>query len=92
MLTDGSVSQGTLGSDGRIYVGSLPPGTCDIRFFEMIDLGVPAKEVKRAWDWKSSAGDTPENSRDLHFKDNEGQTLILAPDADDPGAGQDNPE
>ena len=63
VLTDGSMREGRLGSDGRIYVPSIPAGVCEVMFFEMTEVGVPDSEVKRSWNWKGSAEETPSFSK-----------------------------
>lgn len=75
VLSDGSVQSGELGSDGRIFVGSIPPGSCDIQFLEMLAFGVPQAEINRSWDWTSSQGDAAEHARGLDFDDSGAKTL-----------------
>ena len=59
VLPDGSVREGTLGSDGRIYVESIPPGSCRLSFSRMLAHGVPEDEVKRSWEWDAAQGQIP---------------------------------
>jgi hypothetical protein len=60
VLTDGSVQEGQLGADGRIFVDSIPHGDCQITFKPMIDYGVPEREVKRSWESEDAQGDVPD--------------------------------
>lgn len=75
VLTDGTTQFGELGSDGRIFVASLLPGSCDIQFLEMFAFGVPQAEINRSWDWNSSQGDAAEHANALDFDDSGAQTL-----------------
>jgi hypothetical protein len=67
VLTDGSVQKGALGSDGRIFVDSIPRGDCTITFEPMIGYGVPEREAKRTWESEVAEGDFPavDHSRQL---------------------------
>jgi hypothetical protein len=58
-LSNGSVQEGTLGEDGRLYIDSIPRGTCRLTLARMLEHGVPAAEVKRSWDWDATQGEMP---------------------------------
>ena len=60
VLTDGSVREGVLGSDGRIFVDSILPGKCRLSFVQMLGHGVPEQEVERQWGWDNSPGQVPD--------------------------------
>jgi hypothetical protein len=64
-LTDGSLQEGKLDGNGRIYLNPIPAGICELVFLEMIDIGVPQDEVKRAWNWKPGKGGAPKVKKDL---------------------------
>lgn len=64
-LPDGSVQEGKLDGRGRIFLSSIPPGVCDVMFFQMLEFGTPDEEIKRSWDWQANngeGGDVPEMS------------------------------
>lgn len=59
VLSNGSVDEGTLGDDGRIFVDSIPRGNCQLTLSRMLNHGVPTAEVKRSWNWDATQGAVP---------------------------------
>lgn len=85
VLSDGSAQSGELASDGRIFIASLPPGSCDIQFLEMLAFGVPQAEINRSWEWRSSQGDGAEHARGLDFDESGARTLTSGSQGDGNG-------
>ncbi len=82
VLTDGSKREGTLGSDGKILVYPIPPGTCDFMLLEMINCGVTDLQVDRSWDWQSSQGSSSEVGKNSQFKAGSSENLIPPDDSE----------
>lgn len=82
VLTDGSTREGTLGSDGKILVYPIPPGTCDFMLLEMINCGVLDLQVDRSWDWQSSQGSSSELGKNSQFKAGGSENLIPPDDSE----------
>jgi hypothetical protein len=83
-LTDGSLQEGKLDGNGRIYLNPIPAGVCELMFLEMIDIGVPQDEIKRSWNWKPDKGGAPKVKKDLRSAASPGDSASSAePGTDD---------